>query len=136
MFEVDSRILSTCILIHEDQLSNVYLKNAKEYPWLILVPRVLSVRDIDELTHSQQSRLMQEISDWSVILKQNFQPQKLNIGALGNIVSQLHIHIVARFEHDLLWPHGIWQSSLETTPYSHEALQSILESFSSHQNQR
>jgi diadenosine tetraphosphate (Ap4A) HIT family hydrolase len=136
MFEVDSRIASSSILIQEDRLSNVYLKNTQAFPWLVLVPRIENVQEIFELSSAQQQLLMQEISDWSRCLKELFQPKKLNIGALGNIVSQLHLHIVARFEHDSLWPHSIWQAGLETIAYPPERLQSILEAFSSFKNQR
>ena len=136
VFKVDHRIESSSIFLGQDRLSNVYLKNTQEFPWIVLVPRVEQIQEIDELSEIQQNLLMQEISYWSGCLKKQFQPKKLNIGALGNIVSQLHIHIVARFEHDILWPHGIWQAALETTPYNDMALQNILEAFSSFKNQR
>lgn len=136
MFHIDERILSTCILLHQDKLSNVYLKNARDYPWLILVPRLPGVLDIDELNIAQQTQLLDELTFWSQTLKCIYQPDKLNVGALGNIVSMLHIHIIARFKNDSLWPHGIWQAQLQTHPYASDELFTVLEAFSSFKNQR
>ena len=136
MFKVDDRIESSSILIHEDVLSSVYLKNTREFPWLVLVPRVENVSEIHELSHEDQISLTQEISRWSCWMKQIYQPEKMNIANLGNMVSQLHIHLVARFSHDLLWPHGIWQAALKTTPYEDLELQKCLETFSSIKNRR
>lgn len=136
MFQIDERLLSTCILLHQDKLSNVYLKNAQEYPWLILVPRLPGVLDIDELAMAEQTQLLDELTFWSQALKHIYQPDKLNVGALGNIVSMLHIHIIARFKNDLLWPHGIWQAQLQTQVYTPDELFTVLEAFSSFKNQR
>lgn len=136
MFKVDERITSSCILLHQDVLSNIYLKNAREYPWLIMVPRVTDIRDIDELMEHQQTQLLDELNFWSSCLKTIYRPDKLNVGALGNIVPMLHLHIIARFKTDGLWPHGLWQAQLETNPYSDDELIKVLEAFSSFKNQR
>lgn len=136
MFKVDERIESSCILLHQDVLSNIYLKDAREYPWLVLVPRLAGVSDIDELNHEAQLQLLDELNFWSLSMKSIFQPDKINVGALGNIVPMLHLHIIARFQQDPLWPHGLWQASLETHPYqAHERL-TVLEAFASYKNQR
>ena len=69
---------------------------------------------------------MEEISQLSSMVKSYFRPDKLNIGALGNIVPQLHMHVIARFRHDDLWPHGIWQSSQIMIPYPEDTLNRLL----------
>lgn len=105
---IDPRITSTCFELTDWPLCRVFLKNNASYPWFILVPKVNGIRDINELTSSLQHTLIDEISRLSSIINTQFKPDKLNVGALGNIVSQLHIHVIARFTHDALWPHSVW----------------------------
>ncbi len=132
IFSVDERISSTSIELVDWDLSRVYLKNTADYPWFILVPRQNNIQDIDQLSQSEQQTLMNEINQLSLIVKSLFNPDKLNIGALGNIVSQLHIHVVARFTHDKLWPHGIWQANQQSTPYNLERIQALVKAFHQH----
>jgi diadenosine tetraphosphate (Ap4A) HIT family hydrolase len=126
-FTIDNRVSSTCFELGDWALSRVLLKNNAEFPWLILVPRIENITEIAQL--SQQSRyvLMDEINQLSSIVSTYFKPDKLNIGTLGNIVSQLHIHVVGRFTTDSLWPHGIWQEGQPNIVYSQEKLQSLME---------
>ena len=123
---IDDRIVSTCFLLGDWPLSRIFLKNNADYPWLILVPRQDTIQDIDELSVEARTLLMNEISALSSIVKSYFKPDKLNIGALGNIVPQLHLHVIARFTHDHLWPHGVWQPGQSSTPYPEEVLQTLL----------
>ena len=116
-FEVDSRIDSSAFFLGDWPLSRVYLKNVVQFPWMILVPRVPNVQEIYQLSVVDNQQLMIEIVALSQIVEEVFNPDKLNIGALGNIVSQLHLHVVARFQCDPLWPNGIWQPNVETLPY-------------------
>jgi diadenosine tetraphosphate (Ap4A) HIT family hydrolase len=125
-FDIDSRIVSTCFELGDWPLSRVLLKNNADYPWFILVPREENVQDIDQLSPSARHMLMDEISQLSSIVRLYFKPDKLNIGALGNMVPQLHVHVIARFKTDNLWPHGIWQAGQTTTPYTDSTLQSLL----------
>jgi diadenosine tetraphosphate (Ap4A) HIT family hydrolase len=69
---------------------------------------------------------MQEINRLSLLVNQYYQPKKLNIASLGNIVEQLHIHCVARTEHDPLWPQGIWQAAYVSEPYAEERIKTIV----------
>lgn len=121
-FEIDSRIHTSSLWLGDWPLSSVYLKNDTNYPWLILVPRVTNVQEIYQLSTADRHTLMDELAALSVIVEDVFKPDKLNIGALGNIVSQLHIHVVARFKTDKLWPHGIWQLALTSVPYKAEKI--------------
>jgi len=125
-FIVDPRISSTCFILDDWPVSRVFLKNNANYPWLILVPRHMNIRDIDELPQTVQHMLMHEITALSSLVKTYFKPDKLNVGTLGNIVSQLHIHVVARFTTDALWPHGIWQAAQTTMPYQQLMIHAFL----------
>jgi diadenosine tetraphosphate (Ap4A) HIT family hydrolase len=89
-------------------LSRVLAINDADYPWLILVPQRTGVTEIADLGGDDASRLMAEITQASGILKAVTRCDKLNIGAIGNIVPQLHIHIVARRKADPLWPEPVW----------------------------
>lgn len=117
-FQVDDRIAASSIFIENGPLSSIYLKNDATFPWIILVPRQENVQEIYQLSDANRYILMNEITELSTIMQVFFKPDKLNIGALGNIVSQLHIHIVARFKTDKLWPEGIWQSTVTSVPYT------------------
>ena len=82
--------------------------NDSRYPWVILVPRVSGVSEIFELTQGDQFQLMRESSAVAKVMTQLFLPKKLNIAAIGNKVSQLHVHHVARSESDAVWPEPVW----------------------------
>jgi len=108
MFEVDPRIANENILLVDLHLSQVYFKNDKENPWFILVPKRSNVSEIIDLGHEDQLLLMEEINSVSQFLKEFYRPTKINVANLGNIVTQLHVHIIARFETDRAWPRAIW----------------------------
>ena len=88
-------------------LSRVLAMNDAEFPWLILVPRRTGVSDIIDLGDAQ-AILMEELSLISHVLKEETKCDKLNVAAIGNVVPQLHIHVVARRKDDPLWPKPIW----------------------------
>jgi len=87
------------------------------YPWVILVPAVEEAREVYQLSQPQRSLLMEESCAIQQILMEQFQPEKLNIGALGNIVPQLHLHHIARYREDPAWPAPVWGHS-PAQPYS------------------
>jgi diadenosine tetraphosphate (Ap4A) HIT family hydrolase len=78
------------------------------YPWLILVPRLIEAREIVDLSAADRVRLMDEIAWASQALKDLQRPDKINVAALGNVVPQLHIHVLGRFKDDPSWPKPIW----------------------------
>ena len=125
-FFIDERITSTCFDIADWPLSRILLKNNADYPWLILVPRVDNIQEIDQLPEESRHELINEISALSTITRHYFKPNKLNVATLGNIVPQLHIHVVARYSHDPLWPHSIWQEAQTTTHYSEAKIAQLL----------
>lgn len=123
---IDLRITSTCFELGDWPLSRVFFKNNANYPWFILVPRQDNIQEIDQLSIPSQHVLIEEISTLSRLIKQQFKPDKLNVGILGNIVPQLHIHVIARFKQDSLWPHSVWQELLDVAPYQTNEISTLL----------
>lgn len=89
-------------------ICRVLLMRDKTYPWLILVPAIADLRDLDDLDASDRNQVMAEIDRASKAMKAVFQPYKMNVAALGNVVEQLHIHVIARFQTDPAWPAPVW----------------------------
>ena len=89
-------------------LSRLLVNNDANYPWLLLVPRRAGVREIIDLDEKDRSQLMIEIAHTSRALKEVTACHKLNVAAIGNVVSQLHVHIVARERDDPAWPKPVW----------------------------
>ncbi|MDT0594143.1 HIT domain-containing protein [Glaciecola petra] len=116
-FEIDHRLKSDSTLLVKCNHIQIRLIHDSRYPWLILVPEYKDVYDVDDLDWNVQLQVLQ-ISAWVCkALKVAFMPDKLNVAALGNIVKQLHIHHVARFEYDDTWPGPIWGKG-KSLPYS------------------
>lgn len=132
-FQLDERLYASCFKLVDWPLSRVLLKNNAYYPWFILIPRRQHITEITHFSKSDRYQLMDEIHQLSMIIQTMFKPDKINIGALGNIVSQFHMHVVARFHHDPLWPQGIWQSASEEKPYveSDALIKAVVEQLSS-----
>ncbi|HEY9080980.1 HIT family protein [Magnetovibrio sp.] len=89
-------------------ICRVLLMRDKTYPWVILVPAIDELRDLDDLNASERIQVMAEIDRVSKAMKAVFQPYKMNVAALGNVVEQLHIHVIARFQGDPAWPAPVW----------------------------
>ncbi len=89
-------------------LSRLLLSNDANYPWLILVPRRADIREIHDLSEADQQQLLRESMLLSRALMTAFSPAKLNIAALGNMVPQLHLHHIARYDNDSAWPAPVW----------------------------
>lgn len=103
------------------ELCELRLMDDSNYPWLVLVPRVSVARDMIDLDADQRHRLSDEIDRAGRLLHDAFQPYKLNVAALGNLVPQLHVHVIARFEQDPAWPAPVW-GRVAANAYSPEAL--------------
>jgi diadenosine tetraphosphate (Ap4A) HIT family hydrolase len=102
-------------------LCEVRLMDDAHHPWLILVPRVENAVDITDLDAAQQATLMREIDRAARALQAAVKPHKLNVAALGNIVPQLHVHVIARYRDDIAWPRPVWGTAT-AQPYSPEQL--------------
>ena len=108
MFELNPRLEADTDWVLDLQLSRVLLMNDSRYPWLILVPRIPNVREWLDLSSTDQALLLAEQLQVSQCLQTLLSPDKLNVATLGNIVPQLHLHIIARFETDFAWPSPVW----------------------------
>lgn len=127
-FSVDPVIEQNSIFIKNLGLSTVFLKNDKENPWFILVPRKAGAVELIDLNHEEQTMLMEEISIVSEFLKSHYRPHKMNVGSLGNIVTQLHIHVIARNPTDRAWPGPIWGTPT-TQEFDHNEVENIKSNF-------
>lgn len=108
-------------------VSQVRLSHNAAFPWLILIPRYADLSEIIDLEVSLQQQLWQEIARSSQIMRDLFQPTKLNVANLGNVVSQLHIHVIARFNSDPAWPNPVWNSQITTSYSAVEQQQRIMQ---------
>lgn len=102
-------------------LCELRLMDDANYPWLILVPRGGDAIELIDLPKPKRTMLMEEIDSVSRLLRELFQPDKLNIAALGNVVPQLHVHVIARYVGDPAWPAPVW-GRIAARPYTPEAL--------------
>lgn len=107
-FALHPQLAQDTLTITDWPLCRVLRMNDSTYPWLILVPRRSDCREITDLTPAERHRLMDEISQASDALQRGCNPTKINVGALGNMVPQLHIHVIARFVGDPAWPKPVW----------------------------
>ncbi|MES2677278.1 MAG: HIT domain-containing protein [Pseudomonadota bacterium] len=124
MFELHNQLKKDTILVKDLKLCQLLLMNNSLYPWFILVPRLPNLVEIIDLSQADQILLMQEIAVVSAAVKKLFNPAKLNIAALGNMVEQLHIHIIARFKDDKTFPKPVWVSG-EIVQYNEKEAKEI-----------
>jgi len=120
MNKVNKSFLKNSLHISDLKLCSVRLINNSKFPWIILVPNRKNITDITELNSKDQILLMKEIVYCSKLMKKIFKTSKLNIEKIGNIVPQLHIHIIARLKTDSTWPLSVWVT--KEKPYSKKLL--------------
>lgn len=124
-FQLDERLQNDTIKLASWPLCEVLLMNDTNYPWVILVPRIKDATELYQLDHSQRQQFDAE-SDYLVqTLMSLFQGDKMNVAALGNVVKQLHIHHVVRFETDQAWPAPIW-GKFSVVPYTPDERDNVL----------
>ena len=117
-FELNAQLANDCIILGKLDLSLILLMNNSLVPWLILVPDTTMI-EMTDLPHTDQDALLKEINLISGFMKDNFEISKLNIASIGNIVNQLHVHIVGRDPSDYCWPNVVW-GTRDKEPYSNE----------------
>jgi len=115
-FELSPRLAGDSIFLTDWPLCQLRLMDDARFPWLILVPRRPGLEEWTELSSADQVALSAEIAQAGRGLARMFAPKKLNVGALGNIVRQMHVHVIARFETDAAWPGPVWGQG-ERVPY-------------------
>ena len=107
-FELDPRLAADTAFVADWPLSRLLLMEDARFPWLILVPRRPRLSELDELRDAEQILLLQEIHRAMALLRHVAPCDKINLGALGNVVRQLHVHVVARRVGDAAWPEPVW----------------------------
>jgi diadenosine tetraphosphate (Ap4A) HIT family hydrolase len=125
-FALDSRLAADTLFLDDLALCRVLLMNDSRFPWLILVPRRAGLSELHDLTAPERALLIEEAARVGERLKTLTGAKKINIGALGNIVAQLHVHVVARREVDAAWPDPVWGFG-KTAPYPPEAAAALVE---------
>lgn len=137
-FALDPRLAADTLPICELPLCSVLLMNDARFPWLILVPRLPGLADLIDLPEAAQQQLMHEIGTGQHALRTLFEPDKLNVAALGNVVAQLHVHVIARFHADAAWPKPVWGTgeAVLYSPGQAKALQKSLREALTHQQPR
>ena len=115
-FVLDPRLEAETSAIGELALCKVLLMDDARFPWIVLVPKRAGLVEIIDLGSADLVRLMEEIATASGVLEAATSAYKLNVAALGNVVRQLHVHVIARFENDAAWPSPVWGKG-ERVPY-------------------
>jgi diadenosine tetraphosphate (Ap4A) HIT family hydrolase len=126
LFTLHPQLAADTVLVSDWALSRVLLMNDARFPWLILVPRRAGLSELFDLKHAERMVLAEELNRASIGLKTLTKAKKINVGALGNMVPQLHIHVVARSESDAAWPGPVWGSG-KAIPYAREDCQALIE---------
>lgn len=125
-FTLHPQIEADSVFVRDLPLSQLRLQNQSAVPWLLLVPRRENAVELHRLADADRAQAMNEIILASKAVEALFAPDKINIGALGNMVPQLHIHIIGRFKNDPAWPQPVW-GKLLPSPYRPEVLEALLE---------
>lgn len=120
-FALHPRLAADCRVVGDLALCRLLLMNDSRFPWCILVPRRPGLRELHHVAAADRSLLFDELDAVSRALAATTGPDKLNVGALGNLVEQLHVHVVARTRGDAAWPGPVWGSG-PPQPYDKPAL--------------
>ncbi|ASA33074.1 HIT domain-containing protein [Pseudomonas aeruginosa] len=124
MFALDPRLEQDTLLLGDFPLSRLLLMNDARYPWFILVPRREDVTELFQLDVDDQQALWREATLLAEVLKDTFRADKMNVANLGNVVSQLHMHVIVRRRGDDAWPGPVWGRH-PAQPYSSEQVEAI-----------
>ena len=123
-FQLDPQLQKDCIVLGELERSLLLLMNNALLPWFILVPKT-DKTELYELAEDVQAGVWTEVNAVSKFVKDEFCIDKLNVAAIGNVVQQLHIHVIGRQHEDYCWPGVVWGRP-EKTPYTKEAIKHII----------
>jgi diadenosine tetraphosphate (Ap4A) HIT family hydrolase len=116
-FQLHPRLKEDCIAIGRFELCQLLMMNDSQYPWFILVPERADVQEIYQLSKTERELLTEESSYLAENLAALYQADKMNIAAIGNIVPQLHIHHIVRYQTDKAWPAPVW-GKFDAVPYT------------------
>lgn len=124
-FTLDARLAADTVPVGDWALSRVLLMNDARFPWLVLVPRCGDCTELFDLSREEQQALIAEVTRASLAVRDLFASDKINVGSLGNIVPQLHIHVIGRRKDDVAWPGPVWGFG-KAERYAPGALQTVL----------
>ncbi|MBB6342085.1 diadenosine tetraphosphate (Ap4A) HIT family hydrolase [Pseudomonas fluvialis] len=124
MFTLDQRLQQDTVLLGDFPLCRLLLMNDANYPWFILVPRRDEVSELFQLDAQEQQQLWRESTELAEVLKDTFKADKMNVATLGNVVSQLHMHVIVRRKDDPAWPAPVWGKH-PAKPYSDEQVAAL-----------
>lgn len=124
MFSLDARLQQDTLLLGDFPLSRLLLSNDANYPWFILVPRQAQVSELFDLDSEDQQQLWRETSLLAERLGHSYGADKMNVASLGNVVAQLHMHVIVRFKTDAAWPAPVWGKH-QAVPYSADQVLAI-----------
>jgi len=119
VFALDQRLQQDTLVIGDFPLCRLLLSNDSNYPWFILVPRINGISEVFHLDVADQQKLWEETTGLAQLLNDGLGADKMNIGALGNVVSQLHVHVIVRKRDDAAWPAPVWGKH-PARPYTEE----------------
>lgn len=108
MISIDPRLLNDGEVLGKFELCHVLLMRDANYPWCVLVPDREDKTEVFELSQKDQQQLQRESNTLLAFLKKEFNADKMNVAALGNVVAQLHIHHIVRYKTDIAWPAPVW----------------------------
>jgi diadenosine tetraphosphate (Ap4A) HIT family hydrolase len=124
-FALHPQLFADTLPVGDLLLSRVLLMDNARFPWILLVPRRAGLREMINLPEPEQATLSQEIAAASRVMQALFEPDKLNVAAIGNVVPQLHVHVIARFERDEAWPRPTFGFA-PPAPYAPEAAEALV----------
>lgn len=116
MSELHPRLARDTVALGKTRLSRIRWMNDRRFPWLLLIPRYDDLLEWHHLPRDEQHQLLDEMAVLADALEYAASPDKINVGALGNLVPQLHLHVIARHKHDPCWPGPVWGHG-EAQPY-------------------
>lgn len=125
-FALDPQLAADTVHVGDLALCSVLLMDDARFPWLILVPRRAGASEITDLAPADAQALMDEMRIATGVMLTLAKPDKVNVAALGNVVSQLHVHVIGRFRSDPAWPKPVWGLGT-ATPYPHHARAQMIE---------
>ena len=127
MFMLHPQLAADTVTVGDLPICRVLLsKQFSQFPWLILVPMRTGCRDLTDVAELDFLPMMEEVRSVELALRDLTGADKMNVAAIGNMVPQLHIHVIARFKDDMVWPKPVWGNA-EPLPYDAEALEKMVE---------
>lgn len=107
-FELDPRLAAGSEAVTDWPLCQIRLKDDARFPWLMLIPRQAGIVELTDLTAADYAQLTAEILAATRLLQEVARPDKVNVATLGNVVAQMHVHVIGRFHSDVAWPDPVW----------------------------